>query len=111
MVSNIITKIEWEKLLGFMIKVSAATKKQMVVEFVRMNSNDFYHKWWYLAGTAAVFKTGGQFFNICSSSWIVTLFNTSNDYGIKQNKKTLTIVLDFDENEQLENFSYMYSSF
>ena len=38
-------------------------------------------------------------------------YSTKDDYEYKTEQKTLTIVLDFDENEKLQNFSYMYTSF
>ena len=41
----------------------------------------------------------------------ITYASTNDDYEYKTEQKTLTIVLDFNENEKLENFSYMYSSF
>ena len=42
---------------------------------------------------------------------LATLINVQGDYEYKTEQKTMTIILDFDENDKLSNFSYMYSSF
>lgn len=111
---NIITKDRTGKTTWVYDKVSTYhSKTNGGLNFVRMNSNDFIISGGILAGTAAALKASGQsnFLISAAALGLFTLFSTSNDYEYKTEQKTLTIVLDFDENEQLENFSYMYSSF
>lgn len=111
---NIITRDKTGKISWVYDKVSTYhSKTNGGLNFVRMNANDFVIAGGVLAGTAAVLKTTGQsnFLISAAALGLFTLFNTQEDYEYKTEQKTLTIVLDFDENEKLQNFSYMYSSF
>ena len=83
------------------------------MNFVRLNANDFVIAGGVLAATNAALKSVGEsnFLLSVAALGAVTLFTTLNDYEYKTEQKTLTIILDFDENERLQNFSYMYSSF
>lgn len=111
---NIITRDKTGKTSWVYDKVSTYhSKTNGGLNFVRMNTNDFVIAGGVLAGTAAVLKTTGQsnFLISAAALGLFTLFNTQEDYEYKTEQKTLTIVLDFDENERLQNFSYMYSSF
>ena len=111
---NIITRDKTGKTSWVYDKVSTYhSKTNGGLNFVRMNANDFVIAGGVLAGTAAVLKTTGQsnFLISAAALGLFTLFNTQEDYEYKTEQKTLTIVLDFDENEKLQNFSYMYSSF
>lgn len=83
------------------------------LNFVRMNSNDFIIGGGVLAGTAALLKSTGQsnFLISAAALGLVTLFSTNDDYEYKTEQKTITIIINFDENESLDSFSYMYSSF
>ena len=87
------------------------------LNYVRMNENDFVVTGGIL-GTAGAVAAG-----IAESNFLlgvgatvaaigaITYASTKDDYEYKTEQKTLTIVLDFDENEKLQNFSYMYTSF
>ena len=111
---NIITRDKTGKTSWVYDKVSTYhSKTNGGLNFVRMNANDFVIAGGVLAGTAAVLKTTGQsnFLISAAALGLFTLFNTQEDYEYKTEQKTLTIVLDFDENEKLQNFSYMYTSF
>ena len=111
---NIITRDKTGKTSWVYDKVSTYhSKTNGGLNFVRMNANDFVIAGGVLAGTAAVLKTTGQsnFLISAAALGLFTLFNTQEDYEYKTEQQTLTIVLDFDENEKLQNFSYMYSSF
>ena len=111
---NIITKDKSGKTTWVYDKVSTYhSKTNGGLNFVRMNANDFVIAGGVLAGTAAALKTelASNFLISATALGVVTLLTTQNDYEYKTEQKTLTIVLDFDENERLQNFSYMYSSF
>ena len=111
---NIITKDKIGKTSWVYDKVSTYhSKTNGGLNFVRMNANDFIIGGGVLAGTAAVLKTTGQSNFLISAAVLgaATLFSTKDDYEYRTEQKTLTIVLDFDENEKLQNFSYIYSSF
>jgi hypothetical protein len=111
---NIITKDKTGKTTWVYDKVSTYhSKTSGGLNLVRMNANDFVIGGGVLAGTAAILKTTGEsnFLISAAALGLVTLFNTQGDYEYKTEQKTITIVLDFDENEKLNNFSYMYSSF
>lgn len=115
---NIITKDKSGKTTWVYDKVSTYhSKTNGGLNFVRMNENDFVITGGVL-GTAGAVAAG-----IAESSFLlgvgatvaaigaITYASTKDDYEYKTEQKTLTIVLDFDENEKLNNFSYMYSSF
>ena len=115
---NIITKDKTGKTSWVYDKVSTYhSKTNGGLNYVRMNENDFVVTGGILGAAGAVAA------GIAESSFLlgvgatvaaigaVTYASTNDDYEYKTEQKTLTIVLDFDENEKLENFSYMYSSF
>ena len=111
---NIITRDKSGKTTWVYDRVSTYhSKTNGGLNFVRMNANDFIIGGGVLAGTAQLLKTSGEsnFLISAAALGLVTLLTTQNDYEYKTEQKTLTIVLDFDENEKLQNFSYMYSSF
>jgi outer membrane protein assembly factor BamE (lipoprotein component of BamABCDE complex) len=115
---NIITKDKSGKTTWAYDKVSTYhSKTNGGLNFVRMNENDFVI-------TAGVLGTAGAVAaGIAEKSFLlgvggtvaalglITYASTSDDYEYKTEQKTLTIILNFDENERLQNFSYMYSSF
>ena len=103
---NIITRDKTGKTSWVYDKVSTYhSKTNGGLNFVRMNANDFVIAGGVLAGTAAVLKTTGQsnFLISAAALGLFTLFNTQEDYEYKTEQKTLTIVLDFDENEKFSN--------
>lgn len=115
---NIITKDKTGKTSWVYDKVSTYhSKTNGGLNYVRMNENDFVVTGGILGAAGAVAA------GIAESSFLlgvgatvaaigaVTYVSTNDDYEYKTEQKTLTIVLDFNENEKLENFSYMYSSF
>ena len=115
---NIITKDKTGKTSWVYDKVSTYhSKTNGGLNYVRMNENDFVVTAGILGAAGAVAA------GIAESSFLlgvgatvaaigaVTYVSTNDDYEYKTEQKTLTIVLDFNENEKLENFSYMYSSF
>jgi hypothetical protein len=111
---NIITKDKDGKTTWVYDRVSTFhSKTNGGINFVRMNANDFIISGGVLAGTAAILKTTGQsnFLISAGALGLFTLFNTQQDYEYKTEQKTITIIIDFDEYEKLQNFSYMYSSF
>lgn len=111
---NIITKDKTGKTTWVYDKVSTYhSKTNGGLNFVRLNANDFVITGGVLAATNAALKSVGEsnFLLSVAALGAVTLFTTLNDYEYKTEQKTLTIILDFDENERLQNFSYMYSSF
>ena len=115
---NIITKDKTGKTSWVYDKVSTYhSKTNGGLNYVRMNENDF-------VVTAGVLGTAGAVAaGIAESSFLlgvgatvaaigaVTYVSTNDDYEYKTEQKTITIILDFDSNEKLQNFSYMYSSF
>ena len=115
---NIITKDKTGKTSWVYDKVSTYhSKTNGGLNYVRMNENDF-------VVTAGILGTAGAVAaGIAEKSFLLgvgatvaavgalTYVSTNDDYEYKTEQKTLTIVLDFDENERLQNFSYMYSSF
>ena len=115
---NIITKDKTGKTSWVYDKVSTYhSKTNGGLNYVRMNENDFVVTGGILGAAGAVAA------GIAESSFLlgvgatvaaigaVTYASTNDDYEYKTEQKTLTIVLDFDENEKLQNFSYMYTSF
>ena len=66
-----------------------------------------------MAGTAAALSNSNptNFLISAAAIGLATLINVQGDYEYKTEQKTMTIILDFDENDKLSNFSYMYSSF
>jgi hypothetical protein len=115
---NIITKDKTEKTSWVYDKVSTYhSKTNGGLNYVRMNENDFVVTGGILGAAGAVAA------GIAESNFLlgvgatvaaigaITYASTNDDYEYKTEQKTLTIVLDFDENQRLENFSYMYSSF
>lgn len=115
---NIITRDKSGKTSWVYDKVSTYhSKTNGGLNFVRMNENDFVVTTGVL-GTAGAVAAG-----IAEKSFLlgvgatvatigaITYASTSDDYEYKTEQKTLTIVLDFNENERLQNFSYMYTSF
>lgn len=111
---NIITKDRVGKTTWVYDRVSTYhSKTNGGLNFVRMNANDFIISGGILAGTAQIVSSGGasNFLISAAALGLVTLFSTNDDYEYKTEQKTITIILDFDENERLQNFSYMYSSF
>ena len=115
---NIITKDRTGKTSWVYDKVSTYhSKTNGGLNYVRMNENDFVVTGGILGAAGAVAA------GIAESSFLlgvgatvaaigaITYASTKDDYEYKTEQKTLTIVLDFDENQRLQNFSYMYSSF
>ena len=115
---NIITKDKTGKTSWVYDKVSTYhSKTNGGLNYVRMNENDFVVTGGILGAAGAVAA------GIAESNFLlgvgatvaaigaITYASTKDDYEYKTEQKTLTIVLDFDENQRLENFSYMYSSF
>jgi hypothetical protein len=118
---NIITKDKTEKTSWVYDKVSTYhSKTNGGLNYVRMNENDFVVTGGILGAAGAVaagiaesnFLLGvGATVAAIGAIGAITYASTNDDYEYKTEQKTLTIVLDFDENQRLENFSYMYSSF
>lgn len=111
---NIITKDKMGKSTWVYDRVSTYhSKVNGGLNFVRMNNNDFIIAGGVLAGTASLLKSAGKsnFLISATTLGLVTLFSTNDDYEYKTEQKTITIVINFDEIESLESFSYMYSSF
>lgn len=111
---NIITKDKDGKTTWVYDRINTYhSKTNGGINFVRMNANDFVISGGVLAGTAALLKTTGQsnFLISAAALGLFTLFNTQQDYEYRTEQKTITIIIDFDEHEKLQNFSYMYSSF
>lgn len=111
---NIITRDKIGKTSWVYDKVSTYhSKTDGGLDIVRMNANDFVIAGGVLAGTAAILKTTGQsnFLISVAALGLATWLGSGNDYEYKTEQKTITIILDFDSNEKLQNFSYMYSSF
>lgn len=115
---NIITKDKTGRTSWVYDKVSTYhSKTNGGLNYVRMNENDFVVTGGILGAAGAVAA------GIAESNFLlgvgatvaamgaITYASTKDDYEYKTEQKTLTIVLDFDENERLQNFSYMYSSF
>lgn len=115
---NIVTRDKSGKTSWVYDKVSTYhSKTNGGLNYVRMNENDFVVTTGIL-GTAGAVAAG-----IAEKSFLLgvgatvaavgalTYISTNDDYEYKTEQKTLTIVLDFDENERLQNFSYMYTSF
>ena len=115
---NIITKDKTGKTSWVYDKVSTYhSKTNGGLNYVRMNENDFVVTGGVL-GTAGAVAAGLAAENFLlgvgatvAAIGAITYASTKDDYEYKTEQKTLTIVLDFDENERLQNFSYMYSSF
>lgn len=115
---NIITRDKNGKTTWVYDKVSTYhSKTNGGLNFVRMNANDFVIAGGIL-GTAGAVAAGIAESNFLlgvgatiATLGLVTYASTNDDYEYKTEQKTLTIILDFDENEKLQNFSYMYSSF
>lgn len=115
---NIITRDKSGKTSWVYDKVSTYhSKTNGGLNYVRMNENDF-------VVTAGVLGTAGAVAaGIAESNFLlgvgatvaaigaITYASTKDDYEYKTEQKTITIILDFDSNEKLQNFSYMYSSF
>ena len=115
---NIITKDKTGKTSWVYDKVSTYhSKTNGGLNYVRMNENDYVVTAGVL-GTAGAVAAGIAAENFLlgvgatvAAIGAITYASTKDDYEYKTEQKTLTIVLDFDENERLQNFSYMYSSF
>ena len=115
---NIITKDKTGKTSWVYDKVSTYhSKTNGGLNYVRMNENDFVVTGGIL-GTAGAVAAGIAAENFLlgvgatvAAIGAITYASTKDDYEYKTEQKTLTIVLDFDENEKLQNFSYMYTSF
>ena len=111
---NIITKDKDGKTTWVYDRVTTYhSKTDGGLDIVRMNANDFVIAGGVLAGTAAILKTTGQsnFLISVAALGLATWLGSGNDYEYNTEQKTITIILDFDSNEKLQNFSYMYSSF
>ena len=111
---NIITKDKTGKTTWVYDRVSTYhSKTNGGLNFVRMNANDFVITGGIVAGTAAALSNSNptNFLISAAAIGLATLFNVQGDYEYKTEQKTMTIILDFDENDKLANFSYMYSSF
>jgi len=111
---NIITKNKDGKISWVYDKIKTYRSKTTYggLDFVRMNNNDY-------AITAGVAAAGGAIaasgnptvLATIAALGLITLASTEDDYQIETQQKTLTLILDFNKNEQLEEFAYMYSSF
>lgn len=111
---NIITKDKTGKTTWVYDRVSTYhSKTNGGLNFVRMNANDFVITGGIIAGTAAALSNSNptNFLISAAAIGLATLINVQGDYEYKTEQKTMTIILDFDENDKLSNFSYMYSSF
>ena len=111
---NIITKDKTGKTTWVYDRVSTYhSKTNGGLNFVRMNANDFVITGGIVAGTAAALSNSNptNFLISAAAIGLATLINVQGDYEYKTEQKTMTIILDFDENDKLVNFSYMYSSF
>ena len=111
---NIITKDKTGKTTWVYDRVSTYhSKTNGGLNFVRMNANDFVITGGIVAGTAAALSNSNptNFLISAAAIGLATLVNVQGDYEYKTEQKTMTIILDFDENDKLSNFSYMYSSF
>jgi outer membrane protein assembly factor BamE (lipoprotein component of BamABCDE complex) len=111
---NIITKDKTGKTTWVYDRVSTYhSKTNGGLNFVRMNANDFVITGGIVAGTAAALSNSNptNFLISAAAIGLATLINVQGDYEYKTEQKTMTIILDFDENDKLSNFSYMYSSF
>ena len=111
---NIITKDKMRKTTWVYDRVSTYhSKTNGGLNFVRMNANDFVITGGIVAGTAAALSNSNptNFLISAAAIGLATLINVQGDYEYKTEQKTMTIILDFDENDKLSNFSYMYSSF
>ncbi|MFA9372688.1 MAG: hypothetical protein ACERKK_00900 [Poseidonibacter sp.] len=88
------------------------TVGKVQLDFVRMNNNDFAIAGGIAAagGVAATAGSGILFATIASVGALTFLSSNSNE-TIETQQKTLTVILDFNKNEELKDFSYMYSSF
>ena len=115
---NIITKDKTGKTSWVYDKVSTYhSKTNGGLNYVRMNENDFVVTGGILGAAGAVaagIAESNFLLGVGATAAVIgaiTYASTKDDYEYKTEQKTLTIVLDFNENEKLENFSYMYSSF
>ena len=111
---NIITKDKMGNTTWVYDRVSTYhSKTNGGLNFVRMNANDFVITGGIVAGTAAALSNSNptNFLISAAAIGLATLINVQGDYEYKTEQKTMTIILDFDENDKLSNFSYMYSSF
>ena len=115
---NIITKDKTGKTSWVYDKVSTYhSKTNGGLNYVRMNENDFVVTGGILGAAGAVaagIAESNFLLGVGATAAVIgaiTYASTNDDYEYKTEQKTLTIVLDFNENEKLENFSYMYSSF
>lgn len=111
---NILTKDKTGKTTWVYDRVSTYhSKTNGGLNFVRMNANDFVITGGIVAGTAAALSNSNptNFLISAAAIGLATLINVQGDYEYKTEQKTMTIILDFDENDKLSNFSYMYSSF
>ena len=111
---NIITKDKTGKTTWVYDRVSTYhSKTNGGLNFVRMNANDFVITGGIIAGTAAALSNSNptNFLISAAAIGLATLINVQGDYEYKTEQKTMTIILDFDENDKLSDFSYMYSSF
>ncbi len=111
---NILTKDKTGKTTWVYDRVSTYhSKTGGGLNFARMNGNDFVITGGILAGTAAALSNSSpsNFLISAAALGLFTLLGTEGNYEHKTEQKTITIILDFNENDQLENFSYMSSSF
>jgi outer membrane protein assembly factor BamE (lipoprotein component of BamABCDE complex) len=111
---NIITKDKTGKTTWVYDRVSTYhSKTNGGLNFVRMNANDFVITGGIVAGVATALSNSNptNFLVSAAAVGLATLINIQGDYEYKTEQKTMTIILDFDENDKLSNFSYMYSSF
>lgn len=112
---NIVTRDKSGKTTWVYDRISTYhSKTNGGLNFVRMNGNDFIISGGILAGTSAALSNAANPSNFLISAaalGLFTLFSTQSNYEYKTEQKTITIILDFNEKEQLENFSYMSSSF
>lgn len=94
------------------IKTYKATTSQGPLDFVRLNNNDFVITGGIAAAGAAMATTGSTtLLSTIASIGALTFLSSNTNETIETQQKTLTVILDFDENEKLKDFSYMYSSF
>lgn len=111
---NIITRDKNGKMTWVYDKIKTYKTKTNsgALDFARLNNNDFVITGG-IAAAGGAFATTGNPVALATAGALgfLTYFSSNNNYKIETQQKTLTLILDFDRSERLENFSYMYSSF
>jgi len=111
---NIITKTKEGKITWVYDKIKTYRSKTTYggLDFVRMNNNDYAITAGLAAAGGAIATTGNPaLLASIAALGLLTYASTEDDYQVETQQKTLTLILDFNEKEQLQEFAYMYSSF